>query len=152
MVNRLTIELLDNFKEYYRHFDQHPISRLNEFYSENVAFSDPIHRVDGLSHLQEYFTHTCEGLTSCHFEFKGETVDSASAWFKWEMHYQHPKLNSGRPLVLNGASYLKFENTDQGLRIVSHEDFYDMGQMLYEHTPLLGTGVRWLKQKLINAA
>jgi len=89
-----------------------------------------------------------DNLISCRFEFVGETVAEDSAWFKWIMHYQHPKLRNGAMLSLTGATYIRFDIESTPAKIMAHEDFYDMGSMLYEHTPLLGIGVRWLKQKL----
>jgi hypothetical protein len=142
--------VLNKFREYYQQFDHKSFEDLAEIYAPNVRFSDPVHEVHGLSELADYFSQVCNGLDSCHFEFLGETVGSESAWFKWCMRYQHPKLRSGKELQLVGASYLHFSPDTQ--LIDSHEDFYDMGSMLYEHVPLLGGGVRWLKQRMAQEA
>ncbi len=140
--------LLDKFREYYGHFDQYDLNMLGDFYSPDIYFCDPVHEIHGLPELTDYFYQVCAGLIACRFEFVGETLAEESAWFKWVMHYQHPQLNQGESLELTGASYLRF-NKDRSL-IGAHEDFYDMGSMLYEHVPVLGGGVRWLKKRLVN--
>lgn len=146
------MEFIDAFKRYYGRFDQQTINRLGEFYSEDIVFADPIHKIQGLNELKNYFSGMCENLISCEFEFLGQTVDERSAWFKWVMHYQHPRLKKGQRLSVNGASYIHFSCVNGQYHITSHEDFYDMGEMLYEHTPLLGTGIRWIKQQLAKTA
>lgn len=140
--------LLDRFRSYYQHFDHDNFDVLGDIYCQDIQFSDPVHKIDGLPELKAYFAQMCSGLESCRFEFVGETIAAESAWFKWEMYYQHPKLQGGKELQLTGASYLRF--TEDAQLIAFHEDFYDMGSMLYEHVPMLGSGVRWLKQRLAH--
>ena len=60
------------------------------------------------------------------------------------MHFRHPKLGS-KLIDVRGVSHLKW--TD---KIDFHEDFYDMGAMLYEQVPLIGSVTQWLKQRLAN--
>lgn len=143
---------INDFKEYYSHFSSQDMNALANFYSSDLSFADPIHQIHGLDEVKHYFASMCDNLTECRFEFVGETIGDSSAWFKWVMHYRHPRLKSNAPLSLTGATYIKFSDTKEGCRISSHEDFYDMGSMLYEHTPVLGRCVRWLKQQLVNSA
>ena len=147
-----TLTVIDNFKQYYSYFSSRDMDALNTFYSESLIFSDPIHQIESLDDVKQYFSSMCDNLTECRFEFVGETIGDSSAWFKWVMHYRHPRLKNNSPLSLTGATYIKFCDTPSGVRICSHEDFYDMGSMLYEHTPVLGRCVSWLKQQLTKAA
>lgn len=162
-----SMHVINDFKAYYRDFSQCNIEGINDIYCSGIHFSDPIHEVHGIQDLKTYFSSMCGDLKECRFEFLGETIDDSSAWFKWNMHYRHPKLKNGELLVLNGATYIKFEPVEKEslgeskagvsdiaktYRITSHEDFYDMGAMLYEHTPVLGSCVRWLRNKLSKAA
>ena len=144
-----TMPIIDAFKRYYQQFDQQNMDDLGSLYSTDVVFTDPVHSIKGLDHLKAYFFAMCDNLITCKFEFLGETITEESAWFKWTMSFQHPRIKSGQLLTLTGASYIRFD--DARTKIVAHEDFYDMGSMLYEHTPILGAGVRWLKKKLAEA-
>ncbi|MFT6102893.1 MAG: hypothetical protein ACJATV_000244 [Granulosicoccus sp.] len=146
------IKVINDFKTYYSCFSNQDMNALDTFYAESLVFTDPIHQIDQLDNVKDYFVSMCDNLTECRFEFVGETIDDNSAWFKWTMHYRHPRLKNNAPLRLTGASYIKFANTSSGYRITSHEDFYDMGSMLYEHTPVLGRCIRWLKQQLVKSA
>ena len=62
------------------------------------------------------------------------------------MVFAHPKLGS-KPVFVRGISHIEFSD-----RIDFHEDSYDLGEMLYDHVPVLGSGTRWLKRRLAQGA
>ncbi|MEL7287824.1 MAG: nuclear transport factor 2 family protein, partial [Pseudomonadota bacterium] len=62
----------------------------------------------------------------------------------WTMDLQHPKLQKGAPISVNGVSHLKFRDG----QVIYHRDYFDLGEMLYENLPLLGSVVRTIKQRL----
>ncbi len=142
------MQIINDFKDFYQHFDQSSIKELGNFYAADVVFTDPVHQLTGLKTLESYFEQMCGDLTSCHFEFVAETVAQDDMWLKWNMHYRHPKINNNSPLTLIGASHIQWIDTENGRKIISHEDFYDLGSMLYEHLPVLGYGVRLVKSNL----
>ena len=61
------------------------------------------------------------------------------------MYYEHPKIKHGQLQQVEGASYLRLGD-DQ--KIQYHRDYYDLGSMIYDHIPLLGRILRWIKNKL----
>ncbi|MGH1439720.1 MAG: nuclear transport factor 2 family protein [Cellvibrionaceae bacterium] len=148
MQTRSNIKMLEGdpivaFKRFYQQFDQHSLDLLGDIYSENVTFSDPVHMIQGLQVLKSYFEGMCGNLSHCRFEFIDEVVGENNACFKWEMHYSHPSLKSNAPLKLIGATFIEYSD-----KIDAHEDFYDMGAMLYEHLPVLGSAVRLVKSRI----
>lgn len=137
---------LEAFKQYYNTFDQRSIDGLDDVYATDVVFVDPIHVISGRQNLKSYFVSMCGNLSECRFEFIDEVVNNGSACFKWEMHYRHPSIKGNKPLTLLGASFIKYSD-----KIDSHEDYYDVGAMLYEHVPVLGSAVRSLKSRIAKA-
>ncbi|WP_237056975.1 nuclear transport factor 2 family protein [Microbulbifer sediminum] len=139
--------LIGELQSFYRDFLEADTGDLGQIYDPSVVFCDPIHRVEGLEALQAYFDGMSRGLKSCRFEF-GQVVDADdSACLPWVMHYAHHSLNGGRPLQLRGCSLLRF-----GKRIHYHEDFYDVGAMVYERVPVVGALVRGIKARMARAA
>jgi ketosteroid isomerase-like protein len=134
---------LDTFKQYYENFDQGTIDGLDDVYAEDVVFVDPLHVITGRNSLKEYFRSMCANLTECRFEFIDEVINGGNACFKWEMHYRHPSIKGNKPLKLAGASFIEYSD-----KIDSHEDYYDMGAMLYEHVPVLGSTIRIIKSRI----
>ena len=139
-----TAPLVEDFKRYFKALHQSDLSKLCGLYADDVVFRDPVHEISGLVELEDYFTSICAGLSDCHFEYLDELVSEQSCYIKWVMHFRHPRL--GNQLIsVRGISHLKIRD-----KIEFHEDFYDMGSMLYEQLPVLGRLVRRLRLRLAN--
>lgn len=138
------IPTIGRFKDFFQVLHEADLSQLREFYSDGIVFKDPVHEIRGLVELEDYFTSMCADLSDCRFEYLDELVNGSSAYVKWIMHFKHPKLGN-RLISVRGVSHLQFSD-----KIDFHEDFYDMGAMLYEQLPLLGNVTRWLKLRLVS--
>ena len=136
--------LIERFKNYFKVLHDSDLSKLREVYSDQIVFKDPVHEMRGLVELEDYFTSLCSDLSECRFEYLDEIVSEQSAYVKWIMHFKHPRLGN-RLISVRGVSHLKL-----GDKIEYHEDFYDMGAMLYEQLPLLGNVTRWLRLRLAS--
>ncbi len=136
--------LIERFKNYFKVLHESDLSELRELYSDQIIFKDPVHEIRGLVELEDYFTSMCADLTDCRFEYLDEAVTESTAYIKWIMHFKHPRLGN-RLISVRGVSHLKI-----GDKIDYHEDFYDMGAMLYEQLPLLGNVTRWLRLRLAS--
>ena len=137
-------QLIHQFKDFFRLLHQADLSQLRRFYAETVRFKDPVHEIRGLVELEDYYTSMCADLTDCRFEFLDEMVSDSTAYLKWEMHFKHPRLGN-RLISVRGVSHLRWSD-----KIEFHEDFYDMGEMLYDQLPLLGNVTRWLRLRLAS--
>ena len=136
--------LIERFKAFFKALHESDLSRLRSLYSDNIVFKDPVHEIRGLVELEDYFTSMCSDLTDCRFEYLDELVTDDAAYIKWMMHFKHPRLGN-RLIHVRGVSHLEISD-----RIEFHEDFYDMGAMLYEQLPLLGNVTRWLRLRLAS--
>lgn len=134
--------LVEQFKVCYRNLHNADMKQIAALYGDDVLFRDPVHEIRGFAELEQYLTSVCTDLSECRFEFLDQLVSETSAYIKWVMHFRHPRLGN-RPISVRGVSHLRYSD-----RIDFHEDFYDMGAMLYEQLPLLGRVTRWLRQRL----
>lgn len=137
--------IISKCKALYSGFNADAITRLADIYHRDVVFSDPIHTLEGLGDLRRYFEHVCGGSES-RFEFTATVVDSNQAFLRWNMHYSHAKLAGGKPLLLKGGSFLTIHEPSN--LIIAQEDYYDMGQMVYRHIPVLGWAVSKINANL----
>lgn len=138
-MRNITAEL----KELFRDFNSNTASRLAQLYDKKIIFRDPVHELNGLSEMQRYFEHLSKNLDYCRFSYGDELIGDGKAYLNWEMRYRHQKISKGKEILVRGISHIEF-----GDNIVYHEDFYDMGAMLYEYIPIVGGSVRWLKKQL----
>ena len=136
--------LIERFKDYFRVLHESDLSQLRTIYADNIVFKDPVHEIRGLVELEDYFMSMCADLSDCRFEYLDELVTEDAAYVKWMMHFKHPRLGN-RLISVRGVSHLKI-----GDKIEFHEDFYDMGAMLYEQLPVLGNVTRWLRMRLAS--
>ena len=135
--------LFYNFKELYRNFNQDQVALIDDVYDKEIRFSDPVHEVSGLEAMKSYFNNIASNLNYCRFEYLDEVHNGNSSYIKWLMIFSHPHLKNGEEIRLKGVSHIQYEN-----KIYLHEDFYDMGAMIYEHLPLLSHIVKNIKYKL----
>ena len=140
------LPLLSHFKQFYQDIRHTPLDDVPMLYTDNVVFKDPIHKVIGLAELRSYLERMNKNVIEGKFVYLDQLVGASSAYIKWDMHFRHPRLGE-RPITVRGMSHIQF--TD---RIHFHEDTYDLGSMLYEHVPVIGAGVRFLKHRLAQAA
>lgn len=139
--------VLTSFKKFFEDFSPTKFTALANIYTDDVHFIDPITDIQGVDALKKHFISTGQGLIECQFNFISDMLIGNKATLEWGMTYAHPKLASGKPLYLAGCSVIAF-NDEQ--RIYYHRDYYDMGEMVYEHVFILGGGIRLIKKRLIS--
>lgn len=134
--------LLSRFCEIYQTLNKDNLHLLSEVYSEQVHFIDALHDVDGLIDLKAYFEHLYSNLLFCHFDIKQVIEQEQQACLIWTMEYAHPKIKGGKNIFVHGTSHLMF--TD---KINYHRDYLDMGEMLYQHLPVIGSLLQIIKKR-----
>ena len=134
-------EVIDKFCRLYESLDKHNLDQLGLVYSDDINFVDALHNLHGLDQLNDYYAN----LLYCRFSIEQVIEDQGQASVIWTMEYAHPKINKANAIVVNGCSYLKYDE-----KIYYHRDFLDMGQMLYEHLPLLGAVIRTVKKRVVS--
>ncbi len=138
------MSLLERFQSFYRQLDRSSVVRLGELYSAEVEFIDPVACHQGLTAVQNYFSRLLSQTLECRFEIHTAQFDEQGGFVAWTMYMRHPSLRRGELLSVAGVSELRLRDD----KIIYHRDYYDMGEMLYEHLPLLGRVVAALKRRL----
>ncbi len=139
--------LMSAFTQAFSDFNTASLDVLADLYHPEVVFTDPVQSVAGWSNLRAYFSASCENLQYCRFEFQRQLIAGDQACLQWVMHYSHKRIAGGAHQSLPGVSWILF--TD---RVVRHEDYYDMGALIYEKLPLLGAATGWIKQRMRHGA
>jgi hypothetical protein len=137
--------LMERFITAYSNFNLGVVAELEPLYAPDVVFKDPVQSLQGWPALKRYFLASCENLSACQFEFHDLLLGQGSAAFHWTMHYQHKRIAKGAPQSLGGVTWIRFSQ-----RIEFHEDFYDMGALLYDKLPLLGAATRAIKTRMAH--
>ncbi len=117
---------------------------LSEIYTEDIIFIDPVKSISGLDNLTKYFEDLYTSLTSCNFTLKSHTPNCHEHSIEWLMRFQHKKIASNKLIELDGASFIEFKDN----KVCSHRDYYDLGALVYEHIPVLGSVIKKVRHAI----
>lgn len=139
------MSIIDHFSRFYTDLASMQISELSKIYSADVVFIDPIAEHQGLSSVEEYFSKLLKNAKFCEFNIHyKKPVEQSGYVVSWTMKFTSTRINKGRPVAVDGLTVLEIVND----RIVFHRDYYDLGQMVYEHVPFLGRIIKKIKGSL----
>jgi ketosteroid isomerase-like protein len=138
-------EFLQGFARDFAALDKHNLERLSQLYSDDIRFTDPLHEVQGLPQVRRYFAELYANVSELKFNFHGfDASGEGQGYLRWTMTYRHPRLQGGQPIQVEGCSHLLWRDD----KVYRHRDYFDAGALLYEHLPLLGRVIHWLKGRL----
>ncbi|RVU84844.1 nuclear transport factor 2 family protein [Leucothrix sargassi] len=139
-------DIIEQFAALYQTLNKENLHRLSEVYDDDVVFIDSAHELKGIQALTYYFDGLYTNLDECTFDIEHIQSDGEGrAFITWTLHFVHPKLAGGKKISVAGASDLKFDE-----KITYHRDYVDMGQMIYEHLPVVGSVIRMIKKRVTS--
>lgn len=136
---------MDALLTMYENLDAENIETVRSLYRHDVKFRDPAHEIHGIEELISYFSSLYREVTTITFSFDDPLVVDSSSYIQWTMTFTHNRLAKKRPISVEGITYVEFDHEG---KIFYHRDFFDLGAMIYEHVPLLGRLIQFLKKRL----
>ena len=98
----------------------------------------------GLAAIRRVFSHMYATLEQPRFVVSGCMVDGDQCFLTWEFLFRFKNYDRSIQQTVYGGSHLQL--TAQGL-IEMHRDYWDAAEELYEKLPVVGSLMRWLKQR-----
>ncbi len=135
--------IIKDLKRIYNQLGIENLNLLGDLYTTDIVFIDPFHRVDGLRALTRYFEDLYQNLLSIHFDYIDEMITENGALLTWRMAYAHRSIKNGNPISVEGATHLKFDH-----KIHFHHDYFDASAMIFEHLPVIGTILHWIRKRV----
>lgn len=142
------LQRLENFVIFYNGLSAQDLSILAQLYHPEVRFIDPVHQMDGLAALQQYFAHAYARLDSCTFVAHAMAGQQQQGFVSWQMQFSHQAIAAGALITVDGCTELHWH---QDGRIIYHRDYYDLTQMVYQHVPVVAWLTGKIKQKMAQA-
>ena len=136
---------MNDFLNLYRVLNRENLHRIGEIYTEDIHFVDPAHEITGLDNLLAYFEHLYANVQKIEFDFIDHLRDGERGFVRWSMKFNHPRLKSGTDITVPGSSFLRFAGDG---KVSYHQDYFDLGIMLYQHLPLIGFLVKSINRRL----
>ncbi len=131
--------LIKNFVENMNSISCDNVSEvLEKTYTDEIEFIDPVKDIHGIGELTNYFSGLYKSVDHCHFTIKDYISNDKQHSIEWEMKLKHRKLAKNKEITLLGASFIHFRDN----KVCYHRDYYDLGALVYERIPILGSAVR----------
>lgn len=134
------------FARLYDRLDQGPLPELvAATYADSLYFNDTVVTLRDRKTLLAYLEQTQSRLGDIEFEALGTSAHNGDLYVRWRMRTRFTVLGQDRDVQTIGISHLRFN--DQG-KIILHQDFWDSMQGFYQHIPLIGGLLQWIKKGL----
>ncbi|MEP2650950.1 MAG: nuclear transport factor 2 family protein [Paraglaciecola sp.] len=134
---------IDNFVAAYQNINKDNLALLKDIYHQDVVFIDPLHKVEKITELEQYFSHLYSNVQSITFKIDESLEIADKGFLYWTMVYSHPSLNGGADINVMGHSRLEFK----GNLVIFHQDYVDTNAMIFEHIPVVGKLIKYLKKR-----
>jgi limonene-1,2-epoxide hydrolase len=132
---------VDDFKARFVAISPALAEHLDQLYTEDVHFRDPISEVTGLTDLRKYFERFAEASAGARFEITDEVVHAGQAAVFWTMVMVKKDGSDARRF--QGVSHLKVRD-----RIYEERDYFDLGEAVYDHVPVVNWFTRLVRSQL----
>ncbi len=142
-----TTERQTRIESAFNELSKDTVDELDTFYAQEVVFEDPLGRIQGLDDLKRYYAKLYENVTSIAFEFQAHVSEGDTHVAVWVMRLQTEGLNDGEEITVEGNSVLRFN--DNG-KVVYHRDYFDMGEMVYQHLPIIKFFINRINKRLAH--
>ena len=130
---------------FFTHLKETDLDRLVEVFTPDARFKDPFNDVSGLDGIEMVFRHMFRNCPEPRFYIHAWAVKDNTAYFHWRFTDREDNGVSGMRLDVDGMSRVLFN--DSGL-VISHVDYWDAAEYLYEQIPVLSAAIRFVKRRI----
>lgn len=139
---------LDDYIEYFEKLNVRSIRLLEKLAEPGMRFKDPFNDVRGIDAVERILQHMFQTLHNPKFKVRDyawgrwqKEAQGAIAYLRWDMTFEF----KGQKHMIEGMSEVMFSKDG---KVMSHIDHWDAGEQFYEHIPILGSVIRFVKSKL----
>lgn len=141
MNDSITKKSVEQFKNYFKDLTDNTREPLNNIYTKNVIFEDPIKKITGIENLEKHFKKMDANVVNGGFTVTNEIHNGNQVALQWVFECQLKRPRQKVRCV--GSTFLEIDG-----KIVKHTDHFDLGALVYEHLPLIGGMIRFVKSKM----
>lgn len=139
-------EWVKHFTQTYGNFTGEDFGRrLRELYAQQLFFNDTLHTHDKRNELVQYLEETSKRLDGMSLEIRDARISGHDLYLRWIMQTDFQVAFQQVQAKTIGMSHLRFNEDGQ---VVLHQDFWDSRQGVFEHIPVVGGVVKWLRSGL----
>ncbi|CAA6823466.1 MAG: Unknown protein [uncultured Sulfurovum sp.] len=119
------------------------VESFKTIYDEKVSFKDPFNQVEEIQSVYKIFAHMYENLENPRFVITEYIGKENVAYVKWDFIFTFKGEKNENSF--EGVSRLVMNDED---KVISHTDYWDAAEHIYERMPLIGSLLRFIKRKI----
>lgn len=137
---------VEHFTQTYGDFTGPKLSqRMRELYAPELFFNDTVHTHHQRSALIAYLEDTRERLDDMSLEILDTRIAGHDLYLRWVMRTDFRAGFREVNAETIGMSHLRFNENGQ---VILHQDFWDSRQGIFEHLPVVGGLIEWVRSGL----
>lgn len=137
---------VEHFTQTYGDFTGEKLGeRMRELYASELFFNDTVHTHHQRSALINYLEDTRERLDDMSVEVLDSRIAGNDLYLRWIMRTDFQAGFREVSAETIGMSHLRFN--DEG-EVILHQDFWDSRQGIFEHIPVVGGLIEWVRSGL----
>ena len=116
-----------------------------QVYAADAYLNDTLKEVRGAAAIEAYFVESLAATDSVWVEVTDVAQSQGNYYFRWIMHIRFKNIKAGQTTSSIGMSHIRFDR--QG-KVVLHQDYWDSATGFYQHLPVIGRLINWVKSRL----
>ncbi|RXJ69519.1 hypothetical protein CRV08_02105 [Halarcobacter ebronensis] len=121
------------------------IVEYKKYFGEETLFKDPFHEVKGVENIYNIFMKMYKNLDNPKFKIEEIVENDTTSYIKWIFYFSFKGKKKRQKF--SGVSRVCFNDKKM---VISHEDFWDAAENIYEKIPLLKYFIKLVKIKIKN--
>ena len=136
-------DALKAYVEYFETLEPRRLIFISKYFAPKARFRDPFNDVVGLRNIRAIFDHMYDTLDNPRFKVSHYAIcaDGYTALLRWDFLFSR----SGKQHCISGCSEVMFNDKKM---VISHIDYWDPADTVYQKIPILGSIIKAIRNKL----
>lgn len=132
---------IDRYVAFFEGLEPKTLSALSDVFVESARFTDPFNDARGYEAIRAVFDDMFDRCDEPRFHVAERICQDDICYLRWTFVFGA----AGRQRTVEGVSRVRFAADG---RAEEHTDYWDPAKQLYESVPVLGTLLKFLRNKL----
>jgi len=138
--------MVTNYIRFFENIKQSTsLKEYEEIFDLKVKFKDPFHEVEGIKNLYHIFQGMYKKLDNPKFTVIETIHENNVVYLKWIFTFYFKKEQQKNSF--EGVSRVEFDTNGKA---ISHVDYWDSAENLYEKIPIVSFFIKFLKRKITS--
>lgn len=141
---------LERFQTFFENMTPEQVrDKVAKVYAKDAWLYDTLVLHQGIGEISPYFIRTAQRAAGVRVEVLDILRSGNDFYLKWSMDIDWSAFKKGKTTRSFGMSHLRFNEAGQ---VILHFDFWDSTNGFFEHLPLMGAVIRWIKRKVASGS